>query len=305
MRMAFSIGAHHRKAFTLVELLVVIAIIGLLVGLLLPAVQSAREAARRMQCQNNLKQLGLAFHNHESALRGFPPHRTMIGTSPDLASRIQNGYVVNLLPYIEQGNLAAMYDFKKPYFADENLPVVSKPLPFISCPTTPNRGRMVPLSIGPTPAQTISPQKLGATGDYYVRGASATNSQGFKANAALSDSRLTRTGEISDGLSNTIVVTEIAGRPNLFVKGKGQGTDTLQAGWSAWAGLNSMALLSYASDNLTPATASNPSSWTCIINCNNNQSIYSFHTGGQTFYCWTVQFSSFLRAPRSIWSMPW
>ena len=91
-----------RAAFTLVELLVVIAIIGILVGLLLPAVQAAREAARRMQCSNNLKQLGLAVHNFESARRQLP---TSLRPPSNLASSGEQSRVsvlTDLLPYLEQ-----------------------------------------------------------------------------------------------------------------------------------------------------------------------------------------------------------
>src|SRR5688572_20348975 len=91
------------QGFTLVELLVVIAIIGILVGLLLPAVQAAREAARRMQCSNNLKQLGLASHNYESAYKKF--HYRQGGTTAGtLNNQSRKSGFIALLPFIEGGN---------------------------------------------------------------------------------------------------------------------------------------------------------------------------------------------------------
>lgn len=99
-----------RQGFTLVELLVVIAIIGILVGLLLPAVQAAREAARRMSCSNNLKQLGLALHNYEGAFKSFPYGHNANHPSWE-THQSKGGYLLKLMPFMEQGNLFNRVDF--------------------------------------------------------------------------------------------------------------------------------------------------------------------------------------------------
>ena len=98
----------HFQAFTLIELLVVIAIIGILVGLLLPAVQAAREAARRMSCSNNFKQIGLALHNYESAYKTLPPAGTR-----DSDFSVQ----ARILPFIEQSGLSSELTFDVPAFS--------------------------------------------------------------------------------------------------------------------------------------------------------------------------------------------
>lgn len=133
---------HRRDAgFTLVELLVVIAIIGVLVGLLLPAVQSAREAARRMQCTNNLKQITLALHNYHDVFNKFPA----AGVLPEgwHASRYYPGMIVSLLPYIEQdaryeeiqSRVNSSTDYWSTLFGGA---VYQSPLPAVLCPSDPN-----------------------------------------------------------------------------------------------------------------------------------------------------------------------
>lgn len=132
------------QAFTLVELLVVIAIIGILVGLLLPAVQAAREAARRMQCSNNVKQLSLGFHNYESALKCFPINYAMRGIAPfpNNGPGIANSgrsWMQMILPYIEQTPLYNNIDFTVGL------------QPKSSAPTTPvGRNRIVAATVIPT-----------------------------------------------------------------------------------------------------------------------------------------------------------
>ena len=145
----------RRSGFTLVELLVVIAIIGVLVGLLLPAVQSAREAARRMQCSNHLKQMGLAAHNFESTYRGLPPLR-LADNWPTWAAMI--------LPYCEQGNVLTLWDIKKRYF-QQTPQAVRQNIPFYFCPS--RRGIPNTYSVGDVrTAQTAFPDTPGGLSDY-------------------------------------------------------------------------------------------------------------------------------------------
>ena len=106
-------GLRHRRGFTLVELLVVIAIIGILIALLLPAVQAAREAARRAQCSNNLKQIGLALHNYHDTNKTFPPGAFWYAYQGSTAVSLYRGSIlVRLLPFLEQQPLYDRFDFK-------------------------------------------------------------------------------------------------------------------------------------------------------------------------------------------------
>jgi len=136
-----------RRAFTLVELLVVIAIIGILVALLLPAVQTAREAARRVQCSNNLKQIGLASHNYHDVFGCFPPGSITEGPCCTQKSRIN--WAIALLPYIEQQQLFDLYDHRV-YNEDPANEVVRKT--FVAaqvCPSDPGGGDLQIPCTGP------------------------------------------------------------------------------------------------------------------------------------------------------------
>ncbi len=283
-------------AFTLVELLVVIAIIGVLIALLLPAIQAAREAARRAQCTNNLKQMGLALLNYESSKGEFPRGRWNIvpgdtskhSTAPDRpGSSNDHSWQVVALPYAEEQNIARQYNLNKPWFAPENRAAIGAPLAIFQCPTVPTKDRY----------DTSFTTGRAAAGDYGCTnsiGRSLWNTQGSLGiypgdpiaaggdgrgedsprvigvlNKVLLE-RPTQVRQITDGLSSTIVITESAGKPEQWTKGR-LGLDTGEQAMNfvgcGWADPDSGFTVKYEP----------------VINSKNDGEIYAFHTGGASF----------------------
>ena len=274
-----------RRGITLIELLVVIAIIAVLIGLLLPAVQKVREAANRMHCANNLKQLGLAMHNYHDSQRTFAPAGVNEGGSYlNSGFPIVHGWAPFILPYIEQQPLDNLYRWDFPQYAPENQHVVATQLKGFQCPSTPEQDRY--LSFG---VFAVFGTK-GACGDYTItlgvdpllgqlgwvdrvgdyRGSltnTPTPAQG------LSPTRTgTRLTDIRDGTSTTILLTEDAGRPRLWQAGKA-GPDQVLAG-GPWTHYRGPIIL----QGSTFDGAAKPGP--CALNCTNDGEVYAFHTGG-------------------------
>ena len=225
---------NNSAGFTLVELLVVIAIIGILMGLLLPAVQMAREAARRTSCQNNLKQLALAVHNYHSAKGYLPQSRVKTPT--------RYGHMVGLLPYIEQGNVADQFDKTAPggYSDPVHQTIANKRLPLTLCPSNPDyepvRMRtfsQTGTSYGDflTPTGTTSdpsdPNIMTAMSlDYWVNHLIHPAAYSMFTESQISPKPIfygdrPRMAEVVDGLSNTTMLLEHAGYDKHYVKGVG------------------------------------------------------------------------------------
>ncbi len=208
-----------RPGFTLIELLVVIAIIAILIALLLPAVQQAREAARRTQCKNNLKQLGLALHNYHSSLNTFPPSMSH-GGAASYTGGANWSVLAFLTPYLDQSNVYNAMNVNFPtYDATFNISAPNRVaagtiVPSFLCPS--DRGtaiisNVLGVTTGLGPTNYVACNGTGTVGrDGLTTGGTSTNYPGspYQTDGVLYANSRTRIGDITDGTSNTICFSE-------------------------------------------------------------------------------------------------
>jgi prepilin-type N-terminal cleavage/methylation domain-containing protein/prepilin-type processing-associated H-X9-DG protein len=212
-----------RRAFTLIELLVVIAIIAILIGLLLPAVQKVREAAARMKCSNNLKQMGLALHGYHDVRGGFPPG--MVCNNDQIENGEHSGFTL-MLPYIEQDNTHKLFNFDRAWFETVNYQGVGINVPLFFCPSNRTSGTIELAAIA-AQWNTPLPPRAGAVDYALCKGSNGALHRDVNRTPAatrgvfgilpFSRSIGPKIVEISDGTSNTIAIGEAAGGSQAFL----------------------------------------------------------------------------------------
>lgn len=301
-----------KKGFTLIELLVVIAIIAILIALLLPAVQQAREAARRTQCKNNLKQIGLAIHNYHDVNRAFP-FGWMLGNDFNASA-----WGIQILPYLDQAplwnawdsnhpawNEAAAFGHGPPVAIAGNLAVIETVVPAYLCPSTPGStvddydysGAGFPITFRAARSDFIptSGVRSGFAAIAYAGNPGGQRGGVFRFvggnPAGGSSDPISRIRDVTDGTSSTIAIGERVGGISIYRKNKEDVALSAALGGTnggAWGDiLNGEHWIAGALYDGTPPPFA-PNGGPCPINCSNARGtgLYSFHTGGaQVLLC--------------------
>ncbi|MEW4565449.1 DUF1559 domain-containing protein [Bremerella sp. JC770] len=285
------VSRKSQAAFTLVELLVVIAIIGILIALLLPAVQQAREAARRMQCQNNLKQMGLAMHNYHDTNGCFPAGFYRRSYSYSTFSGPGWGWATMILPQMEQNNRYEALQVMDQFCSDDAAVVEfsQPPIDAYRCPSTPGTDLNDAFKNADTePSHGLSTYK-GVFGDLntqynysdddcaYYQGSCIDGGNGmFSANSA------TRFRDVTDGTTNTVMIGEVPFGPN----GTRNSSDELvDYKGAVWVGVTTGGASSNVATHQTlrGVISSGSTSKVYKINGTNSYAFGSHHPGGAQF----------------------
>ena len=264
----------RRRGFTLIELLVVIAIIAVLIALLLPAVQQAREAARRSQCKNNLKQMGLALHNYEETHRRFPSSGQGLGSGPLGQNFDRHALFTHILPFLDQGGRYNQFDFGSYYNQTAaNQAIAKGVISGYLCPSASLRS-------GNTDAQGYGAIDYGATIHTNIDPNTGLPNSTFMVHGGLRW-ECTRMGQITDGTSSTMAIGEDVGRHDQMNSLYDDPvTPSVKRSHWRWAEPDNAFGVSF-----TPNFHRNPFGGpaTCLwkdMNCGPNDELFSFHIGG-------------------------
>jgi prepilin-type processing-associated H-X9-DG protein len=258
--------------------MVVIALVGVLLGMLLPAVQQAREAARRARCASNLRQAGIALHQFETAHSRFPPG-AVVGPFPEAGvdTATRHGPWTFVLPFLEHQELANQYRWDRDFFDPANHPVVSTQLGVLQCPSA-GANRVVDARHADG---AFTGGGTGACTDYapVARVNSLLGRLGFVDSTAtqgvLALNTRCRFADILDGTSTTLLAAEDAGRPGLWRSGRLVPDGFAPGG--PWASVANPVTVWGARDDGRTLLGS------CAFNCSNHRQPYSFHPGGGNF----------------------
>lgn len=271
-----------RSGFTLIELLVTIAIIAVLISLLLPAVQAARESARKSQCQNNLKQIGLALHNFESSHGSFPASGYTRATRAN-PSGSYTSWRASILPHLEQSAAYEEYQFDEHWWSDHNLRAGRHPMSVYQCPTVPSMSPIFSAVAKDPRPDIVFPQPIHRSDYEAIMGIRQVIAPDIYPSKDSTRSVMFRNSEttfahITDGSSNTIAVTECAARPDIYQR-RSRVADHRNDQGNGWIDSESAFSVDGASTD-GKQQGLGPQQTPVGLNATNENEIYSFHTGG-------------------------